>query len=487
MAIALSYLGDLSRVRIDLSGYADGAVRVERAAVVNGTTGPWTIVRGGTQLPIVGGVGQLDDYEFYADVENMYRTVPVDPASGVFLPGNAGDYASTPDDASLDITGDIDLQADVIANDWTPIVEQALVSKWATPSDLSWLFRINISGQLEFLWSADGSVTAELVSSGPNLPEALNLADGDRRALRVTLDADNGNGEHVVTFWTAPTIDDPWVIFDQQTLAGTATMFSGTAAVNAGAADDGALNPFFGSIREVQIRNSAGVVVADPDFAGQPTGTTNFVDDAGRTWTVNGGAEILGAEIESATITPSLNGETWLKSILYPALNTAIKTPDYRPIQRSARTGIYSVKSRVPQIAVHDAWTSQYWTIETVTDSLADARRLDLSVIAEGTYFLHVPPDEENECFTNPVSGMPGGYIAIMNSTMRHAVGGSHAMQWVFFIRIVAPPAPEIYGTTLTWNAVKRLYGSWEALWASNSTWRDVWDQIMDPEDAVVL
>ncbi|MGH9247984.1 MAG: hypothetical protein ACRD0W_00465 [Acidimicrobiales bacterium] len=192
-----------------------------------------------------------------------------------------------------------------------------------------------------------------------------------------------------------------------------------------------------------------------------------------------------GTVLETDSITPDLAGATWLKSIKYPALNRAIPTPDYRPIQRAARSGVYNIKGKVDPIAAHDAWTSRWWTMETVTESLVAARDMDLVLAAGGTFFVHVPAETENECFTNPVSGMPGGYVLIVNSTQIHMVGGSHGMGWTLPVRVVEPPGPEIAGTTITWEGARRLYGSWEALWASNPTWRDLWGQIMDPEDAI--
>lgn len=60
MTIALSYLDDLSRVRIDLSDLPDGVAHVERST--NDLF--WETVRGGVELPVVDGVAQLDDYEF---------------------------------------------------------------------------------------------------------------------------------------------------------------------------------------------------------------------------------------------------------------------------------------------------------------------------------------------------------------------------------------------------------------------------------------
>jgi len=77
MTIALSYLSDLSRVRVALSDLPDGTVQVQRAANASATDAMWQrgIVRGGSALPIESGSGQIDDYEFFADVATHYRVI----------------------------------------------------------------------------------------------------------------------------------------------------------------------------------------------------------------------------------------------------------------------------------------------------------------------------------------------------------------------------------------------------------------------------
>lgn len=488
MTIALSFLDDLFRVRIDLSALTDvDAVLVERALLT--ADPPWETVRGGVALPVVTGAAQLDDFEYGDAVLNHYRITRVSPEPGLQLTGTSGDYASTPDDAALDIVGDIGMQGFVTPDQWASGAAQVIASKWDEAGDQrSYKLVLASDGKLELWWSTDG--TAATVETVPTT-NILDVDDGDSLVVLATLDVDDGTGQHVVRFWSAPSSEDSLTLIEARIFAGVTSIHSGTAPVEVGASDGGTVDVFAGVIGSVVITSDpfgTPVEVANPDFAAQSDGATNFVDAAGRTWAVNGNAEILSGEpLETDSITPDNGGRTILKSIKYPALNRAIADPDYRPVQMASRTGVYNVKGRVPPIAVHDAWTSQWWTIETVTESLAEARDLGLCIQASGTIFVQVPPETENECFTNPVSGMPGGYVMIQNATMTHAVPGSHVMRWVLPVRIVVPPAPEIVGTTITWEAVRRIYGSWTALWASNATWRDLWNNIMDPDDAIAL
>lgn len=69
MTITLAQLTDLQRVRIDLSNFPNGTAHIERST----NELFYQTVRGGVALPIAGGTGQLDDYEWAADVQNFYR------------------------------------------------------------------------------------------------------------------------------------------------------------------------------------------------------------------------------------------------------------------------------------------------------------------------------------------------------------------------------------------------------------------------------
>jgi hypothetical protein len=77
--------------------------------------------------------------------------------------------------------------------------------------------------------------------------------------------------------------------------AGTTSIYSGTGIVEIGTFDNG-IN--FGTvvpktIHSVTIRNSAGAVVGDPDFAAQVDGTTNFTDSHGNLWFISDDAELI--------------------------------------------------------------------------------------------------------------------------------------------------------------------------------------------------
>jgi hypothetical protein len=489
MTIALSFLNDLWRVRIALSALTDvDAVKVERAFLT--ADPPWETVRGGVTLPVTAGAAQLDDYEYADATLNHYRVTRALPAPGLQLPGTSGNYASTPDTAVLDIVGDIELQIDATFAEGDIGAFRALISKYLAAGDQrSWVLQLTTTNNIQLAWTTAGTL-ATLTSM--TTTQALSLEDGERIAIRVILDVNDGAGGRIAYFYTAPTIDGPWTLFETVTDVGTTSIHSGSANVNITGTDNGTLFPLEGVVHAAKIISDpfgTPVEVANPDFPAEADSTVSFADDAGRTWTINGTAEILtGNVLETDSITPDNGGLTILKSIKYPALNRSIGVaPAFRPVQMASRTGVYNIKGRVPPIGVHDAWTSEWWTMEFVTESLAQLRDLKLCIQASKTLFVQTPPEIENECFTNPVSGMPGGYVYALNATMTQAVPGSSTTRWVLPVRIIAPPGPEIAGTLLNWETVKRLYGSWTALWASNPTWRDVWNQIMDPEDAVVL
>lgn len=213
---------------------------------------------------------------------------------GLLLSGLATDYASTPDDAALDIVGDIDLRADATLIDWSAADFQTFVSKWRTTGNQrSYWFGIDTSGLLEIDWSADGTAVLSIVSTA-----AVTPASNGRLAVRVTLDVDNGAAGKTATFYTAPTLNGPWTQLGAAVTVATATsIFSSTAQVDVGIFDG--LNTIAsGTIHAIEVRDGIdGTVVADPVFSAQTVGTTSFTDDAGRVWTMNGNAQIAAATL----------------------------------------------------------------------------------------------------------------------------------------------------------------------------------------------
>jgi hypothetical protein len=165
VTIALTYLDDLSRVRIAGSGLLPGAVRCERS--INGIV--WDTVRGGVAMPVQDtGDFELFDYEFAADVENHYRVCAVDPPAGLLITDVNADHASTPDHASLDITGDLDLRCDLQLDSWGEDSVRYLVSKYVIAGDQrSYALRLNPDGLLQFAWSNDGSTILAHTAGSP--------------------------------------------------------------------------------------------------------------------------------------------------------------------------------------------------------------------------------------------------------------------------------------------------------------------------------
>lgn len=211
-------------------------------------------------------------------------------AAGLYLPGVPGASATTPDSIFLDIVGDIDLRADITPADWTPAASSALVAKWSVAASLSYLFTLEADGTLLLTWSANGTATLTAASTVP-----VPVTSG-RQAVRVTLDVDNGAAGKTVTFYTAPTLSGTWTQLGAAvTTAGTTSIFSGTSIGEIGTHTSSSTAPFSGIVHAVEVRNGiGGTAGANPDFSAQPTGTRSFVDPAGRTWTINGLASIVG-------------------------------------------------------------------------------------------------------------------------------------------------------------------------------------------------
>jgi hypothetical protein len=256
MTVTLTYDNTNAKVTVTADGTAEAdRVTIERS--INQVV--WTTVRGATALPVA-------------------------PA-GLSLPGIAGNYASTPDNAALDVLGDIDLRADVTLVNWRPASEQSLVTKWTNVGpQLSYLFDVAPSGLLVFGWSATGA--AGLFASSTVAP---TIPASGRLAVRVTLDVDNGAAGRTITFYTGPTISGPWTPLGSQVVqAGVTSIFNSTAPAEIGSHTGGTSNLLAGTVHAVEVRNLIdGTVVANPVFWTQATGATSFADAAGRTWTVN--------------------------------------------------------------------------------------------------------------------------------------------------------------------------------------------------------
>jgi len=209
----------------------------------------------------------------------------------LLLPGTSGAYASTPDHASLDIVGDIDIRVEYVDSyALTALPTRAWVSKYlSTGNQRSYMLRHNGGTAVkELLWTTGG-----ISSVSPNGSVAGALVNNPG-AARCTLEV-NVASQYRVTWYTASSRNGPWTQVQQQTLGAAATsIFSGSALLLVGAASDGTVDPFKGRITYAEVRSGVGgTIVANPDFSAQAPGTTSFADSTGKTWTINGTAQVV--------------------------------------------------------------------------------------------------------------------------------------------------------------------------------------------------
>ena len=213
--------------------------------------------------------------------------------SHLLMDGTATGQASTPDHASLDITGDLDLRIEATTVWSAPDVQMLLGKYEPSGNQRSYLLYLD-AGLITLRFSPDGVNSAFARLAMPDVPR--------RAAVRATLDADNGAGGWTASFYWAESLDGPWNLIGSATApGGTATVFASTAPLQIAPAPFPSTTPPWlpmdGRVHRAEVRNGInGTIVAAPDFRPLAEGTTSFADSAGRTWTTAGTAQITNRE-----------------------------------------------------------------------------------------------------------------------------------------------------------------------------------------------
>lgn len=204
----------------------------------------------------------------------------------------AANYPYTADKASLDITGDIDVRIE-FTPDYTRNRSFPLITKYlSVGNQRSWGLFWNSDGQPSFWHSPDGTLASGLSNlAGVTLPERTG-----RTALRVTLDVNNGAAGHDYKWYLSDSIDGTWTLISSGTVAGTTSIFSGTAELEIGVGNTGSgifsgYYTFPGKIHAAQVYSGiAGTLVADFRPAGKTLEATSWTDTCAspNTWLVSG-------------------------------------------------------------------------------------------------------------------------------------------------------------------------------------------------------
>ncbi|WP_432111167.1 hypothetical protein [Streptomyces sp. YPW6] len=187
-------------------------------------------------------------------------------------------------------TTDLDVRVELTAETWSVAsgAEAELMSRWGAAPSRGWVLALVSGGRIQFSWSADGSTSNNIIST------TLGLAPGERAAVRVTLDVDNGAGGRTCTFYKGPSLNGPWTMVGTPWVqAGITTTFA--ASVPLGVGDLGAIG-WVGvpdRVHGAEVRAGiGGTVAARVDWSTAAVGATSHTDTTGRVWTLEGAAEL---------------------------------------------------------------------------------------------------------------------------------------------------------------------------------------------------
>lgn len=221
-----------------------------------------------------------------------------------FLTVAGDDYAQTTDKAQLDVTGDLDLTILVEpANGWNEgAAEKALAAKRTNASlfERAWdFYYFNQGGGvnvLRFEWK-DGGGSEHTATSTASI---TGVATGAHAWLRVTLDVDDGSGQHVVTFYYSNDPIDTAVGSVSWTQLGSPIVVAGTTSIansphnlRVGLANADAYGGLNGKIYGFWMRDGiGGTLVAAPDWrtSDQDWANPPTADGVGNDWTFEGDA-----------------------------------------------------------------------------------------------------------------------------------------------------------------------------------------------------
>lgn len=207
-----------------------------------------------------------------------------DPPTLLRLPGQSGNYASTPDVGTLDIVGDLDLRVEAALDDWSPAATQTLLGKWtATADQRSYRLSVTAAGNLELEWTTGGVTPITKTSTA-----AVTFAAGERRWVRATLDVDNGAAGNDVKFYTSGDGINWTQLGTTVTTAGVTSIFSGTGVLEVGSSEVGTARLLVANVYEARVyAGISGVLVASPDFTALTAGDLSFIDGTALGWTIN--------------------------------------------------------------------------------------------------------------------------------------------------------------------------------------------------------
>lgn len=206
------------------------------------------------------------------------------------------DLASVADTSALHVTGSMELRLEAVLSDYSGCTLAAR-NDGSTPS---WSWVLNTDGTQTFSWFESGGTARHVTSDA--------AAAVSWRAYRVTMLATTGT----VTFYVGSTIDGTWTQLGDAasgTSGAATTVRAGNSPLIVGWSASGGTQ-LRGQVAGFRLYSGiGGTRAADAAFALQVPGVTTWLDYAGLTWNLSGGAEVTArdyrAHLELASSNPT--------------------------------------------------------------------------------------------------------------------------------------------------------------------------------------
>lgn len=471
MTIALTYDDTLSRVHIAVSSLpaAVDHVIVERST--NQTN--WSVIRGGSAVPVVAAAASAYDYEFSPGVVNYYRVSAVDSAAITYVA--AGATASNANAAGTS-TLSPGLPAGLRQYDLMLLlasIRNVGVGVPSTPAGWTRLAVFGVSSNVQLFariaTASESAPTVSFTGGAANATVLARIAAWRNAGMAVTTSAAQTNVSAQNIAYPAANIstDGQLVIVagwkqDDWTSAATIAGMTEVGETSEIGGDDAA-QVWDYAIQTTAANIAAGSIAVTGGAAAVSAGAT----------VVLGPASYLTQESDDITPAPD---RVWVKSIPRPFLNRAVTVQDYSEITRSSRSGVFDVVGRSFPVAVTDVAGSRRWTLHLLAADLTEARLLDLLAASGDPLYIQVPLGCD----------VPGGYVVVGDTTERRPARRSLRRILSLPCTEVAAPDAAIVGSTVTCATVLATYATCADVLLAHPTCLDLLTLIGDPDEIEV-
>lgn len=307
---------------------------------------------------------------------------------GLALTGETGNYASSPNIAAYNITGDLEIVARITSQKWATGTAVTIIANY-TAATSGYEVGITTTGAL-FL-----NVALPALASS-NTTAAVPFADGGTYWVKITRVAATG----VVTFQYA--LDQASEPTSWTTLAGASgasgDIVAATAALTVGIRGSSNTTPYLGGIMRTIVRNGiAGTTVYDADFAAQTLGASSFTESSANAATVTINVAGVVAGLHDGRLL--CNGSPGNLTAAYVADNAALTV-----------TGEIDIRC----LAAPTSWTpaSQSGLVSRWGGSGNGSRAYTFNINTSGTLSLSLCQDNGGTVTTSATSSVATGFAA---------------------------------------------------------------------------